>query len=66
MALFDWLFGRSPEAPQQNQPLLAAPAKAAPSIVQTPARPNFSHADRVPAGSFRFMGSDAGGGRIVR
>lgn len=57
MALFDWLFGGSPEAPRQNLPL-AAEAKRAPQSVQTPARPNFSHAHRVPEGSFRFIALD--------
>lgn len=58
MALFDWLFGRSSEAPQQNQPLAVALAKRTPQIVQAPARPNFFHAHRVPMGSFRFIALD--------
>jgi len=58
MALFDWLFGRSPEAPQLDQPLAAASAKRTPEIVHPPARPNFSHAHRVPEGSFRFIALD--------
>jgi len=58
MALFDWLFGRSREAPQLDQPLAAASAKRTPQIVHPPARPNFSHAHRVPEGSFRFIALD--------
>jgi DNA polymerase-3 subunit epsilon len=57
MALIDWLFGRSPEAPQQNLPLTAV-AKRIPQIVHPPARPNFSHAYRVPEGNFRFIALD--------
>lgn len=57
MALFDWLFGRSPDAPQQNLSLAAA-AKRAPQIAKTPTRSNFFHADHVPEGRFRFIALD--------
>lgn len=48
MAIFNWLFDRSPE-PQK---------RAEPQIVRAPARPIFAHADRVPEGSFRFVALD--------
>ena len=58
MALFDWLFGRSPEPPQRSQPLLVAPEIRAPQIVRTQARPTFPHVHRVPDGNFRFIALD--------
>ena len=58
MALFDWLFGRSPEPPQRSQLLVAAPETRAPQIDRTQTRPTFPHAHRVPDGSFRFIALD--------
>jgi DNA polymerase III subunit epsilon len=58
MALFDWLFGRTPEPPQQNQPRPATPDNRTPQNAGTPARPEFSHVRRVPEGSFRFIALD--------
>lgn len=57
MALFDWLFGRSPEPPQRSQPLVVQETRA-PQIVRTQTRPTFPHAHRVPDGSFRFIALD--------
>jgi len=58
MALFDWLFGRTPEAPQRNQPPPAAPENRTPPIVRAPGQPTFSHARQVPEGDFRFIALD--------
>jgi DNA polymerase-3 subunit epsilon len=58
MALFDWLFGRTPEPSQRNQPQPAAAGHRTPETVRPPARPAFAHADRVPEGSFRFIALD--------
>lgn len=58
MALFDWLFGRSPEPPQRSQLQVAAPETRAPQIVRSQTRPTFPHAHRVPDGSFRFIALD--------
>lgn len=58
MALFDWLFGRSPEPLQRSQPPLATPEIREPKIERTENRPRFPHAHRVPDGSFRFIALD--------
>ena len=58
MALFDWLFGRSPEPPQRTQPRPAAPEDRTPQVVRPPSRPTFAHAQRVPDGNFRFIALD--------
>ncbi|QYX56824.1 exonuclease [Roseovarius sp. SCSIO 43702] len=58
MALFDWLFGRTPEPSQRNQPRSVATGHRTPETVRPPARPAFDHADRVPEGSFRFVALD--------
>jgi len=58
MALFDWLFGRTSEPSQRNQPQPAATEHRTPETVRPPARPAFAHADRVPVGSFRFIALD--------
>ena len=58
MALFDWLFGRSPEPPQRNQPQPSAPENRTPQIALAPSRPAFAHAHRVPDGDFRFIALD--------
>ena len=58
MALFDWLFGRTPEPSQRNQPQPAAPEYRTPEIVRPPARQAFAHAHQVPDGSFRFVALD--------
>ena len=58
MALFDWLFGRSPELPQRNQTQPSAPENRTPQIARTPSRPAFAHAHRVPDGDFRFIALD--------
>lgn len=58
MALFNWLFGRTPEPSQQNQPQPAAPEYRTPEIVRSSARPAFAHAHRVPEGNFRFIALD--------
>lgn len=58
MALFDWLFGRTPKPIQQFQlEPLREEFRSAP-IVRAPVRPAFAHAVRVPAGSFRFVALD--------
>jgi len=56
MARFDWLFGRSREPSQQNQ--RECPELQTHQIDQTPTRPTFSHANRVPEGDFRFIALD--------
>jgi len=58
MALFDWLFGRTQEPPQRNQPVPTAPENRTPQIVRTSGRPSFCHAHQVPEGSFRFIALD--------
>ena len=50
MALFDWLFGRSPEPPQRNQPQPSAPENRTPQIARTPSRPAFAHAHTYLSG----------------
>lgn len=57
MAILDWLFGRSPEPQQRNQPQTAA-EDWTPQIIRTPTRPTFAHAHHVPEGSFRFVALD--------
>lgn len=58
MALFDWLFDRSPEPPQRHQAQPAAPEIRTPQLTPTPSRPTFAHAHRVPQGNFRFIALD--------
>lgn len=58
MALFDWLFGRSPKPTQQSQPERVMEEFRPAPIIRTPARPAFAHALRVPEGSFRFVALD--------
>lgn len=58
MALFDWLFGRTPKPTQQNQPERAREEFRPAPIARAPARPAFAHALRVPDGSFRFVALD--------
>ena len=60
MALFDWLFGRTPEPepPQRNQPQPPAPENRMPQIARTPSRQSFTHVHQVPEGSFRFIALD--------
>jgi len=58
MALFDWLFGRSPEVPQRNQSLPTAPENRTPQIARTPSRPSFARTHQVPDGIFRFIALD--------
>ena len=58
MALFDWLFGRTPKPTQQNQPERATEDYRPAPIVRAPLRPAFAHAFRVPEGSFRFVALD--------
>ena len=41
--------------PQRTQPRPAAPEDRTPQVVRPPSRPTFSHAQRVPDGSFRFL-----------
>jgi DNA polymerase III subunit epsilon len=48
MALFDWLFGQSPDQPPHTLP----------QIVSAPTRPAFAHTPRVPKGRFRFVALD--------
>jgi len=58
MALFDWLFGRTPKPTQQNQPERAGEEFRSAPIVRAPLRPAFAHTPRVPEGSFRFVALD--------
>ena len=58
MALFDWLFGRTPKPTQQSQPERAREEFRPAPIARAPARPAFAHALRVPEGSFRFVALD--------
>ena len=58
MALFDWLFGRTPQPNQQSQPERAREEFRPAPIARAPARPAFAHALRVPEGSFRFVALD--------
>ena len=58
MALFDWLFGRTPKSTQQSQPEHMEEFRPSPIIIPASARPAFSHAVRVPEGSFRFVALD--------
>ena len=58
MALFDWLFGRTPKSTQENQPERAREEFRPGPIARTPARPTFAHDLRVPEGSFRFVALD--------
>lgn len=58
MALFDWLFGRTPKSTQQNQPERAREEFRPAPIARAPTRPAFAHALRVPEGSFRFVALD--------
>lgn len=58
MALFDWLFGRTPKPAQQNQPERAREEFRPAPIARAAARPAFAHALRVPEGSFRFVALD--------
>lgn len=58
MALFDWLFGRTPEPFQRNQPQPAVTGQRTLEIARTTARPAFDHTHRVPEGSFRFIALD--------
>ncbi|MCU9849369.1 exonuclease domain-containing protein [Defluviimonas sp. WL0024] len=58
MALFDWLFGRSPEPQQRDQQQHAIPDGLPPQIARAPARPAFARAHCVPEGSFRFIALD--------
>lgn len=58
MALFDWLFGRSPKSTQQSQPQRAEEEFRPAPIVHAPPRPAFAHAVRVPKGTFRFVALD--------
>jgi len=58
MALFDWLFGRTPKLTQQSQPERVLAELRPSPIVRAPARPAFAHALRVPEGSFRFVALD--------
>jgi len=53
MALFNWLFGRTPESSQT-----AATGQRTPETARPSPRPAFAHADRVPEGSFRFIALD--------
>lgn len=56
MAIFDWLFGRSHQPQQRNQPQTTYPQDQTSKSV--PARPAFIHAHHVPEGSFRFVALD--------
>lgn len=58
MALFDWLFGRTPKPKQQSQPERSMEGYRPAPIVRTPVRPAFAHAARVPEGNFRFVALD--------
>ncbi len=58
MALFDWLFGRTPKPIQQFQLEPVREEFRSAPIVRAPVRPAFAHAVRVPAGSFRFVALD--------
>ncbi len=58
MALFDWLFGRTPKPTQQSQPEHCMEEIRPPPIIRAPARPASAHALRVPQGSFRFVALD--------
>jgi DNA polymerase-3 subunit epsilon len=58
MALFDWLFGRTPKPTQQRQPVRATEDYQPAPIVRHPVRPAFAHAIKVPEGSFRFVALD--------
>lgn len=58
MALFDWLFGRARKPIQQYQPEPAIEEFRPAPIGRAAARPAFSHALRVPEGSFRFIALD--------
>ncbi len=58
MARFDWLSGRPEKPPAQDQPRDADPETRAPHVGETPPRPDFSHAERVPDGDFRFIALD--------
>lgn len=58
MALFDWLFRRTPERTPQVPPLPPTLPQRAPEPIRAPARPKFAHALRVPEGRFRFIALD--------
>ena len=58
MALFDWLFGRSPEPPHRTQPRPSVLENPTLQITRTPPRQSFAHAHRVPDGIFRFIALD--------
>lgn len=58
MVRFDWLFGRSRGPSKRNQARDVGPELHAPQIGQTPTRPTFSHATRVPEGDFSFIALD--------
>ena len=58
MALFDWLFGRTPKPTQQSQPERVMEEFRPSPIIRAPVRPAFAHAVRVPEGSFRFVALD--------
>jgi DNA polymerase III subunit epsilon len=56
MAIFDWLFGRTPKPIQRDQDR-PTPA-VGPTIARASARPAFDHTHRVPVGTFRFVALD--------
>ncbi|MEB8388303.1 hypothetical protein OO012_13795 [Rhodobacteraceae bacterium KMM 6894] len=58
MSRFNWLFGRSPKPPQQNQPQAVDHEPHMIQENQTSTRPSFSHANHVPEGDFRFIALD--------
>ncbi|MDF3608282.1 exonuclease domain-containing protein [Paracoccus sp. DMF-8] len=58
MALFDWLFGRTPKPSQQTQPERAKEEFRPTPIIRAHQRSTFTHAPRVPEGSFRFVALD--------
>lgn len=58
MALFDWLFGRTPKPSQQTQPERAKEEFRPAPIIRAHQRSTFTHAPRVPEGSFRFVALD--------
>ena len=58
MALFDWLFRRSPEPLHHPQQQPAAPQSPKYETSRNPVRQSFAHAQRVPDGDFRFIALD--------
>lgn len=58
MALFDWLFGRTPKPTHKSQSQRAGEEFRPAPTVRAPPRPAFAHALRVPEGTFRFVALD--------